>query len=97
MAATGATHRGVFADGKPHGWGVATEDGVETSIEWKEPETYESPFIIKPRSRVVKAHSETTFTMVLPAESATGVPGRIASVAVADLSLIHISEPTRPY
>ena len=29
MAATGATHRGVFADGKPHGWGVATDDGVE--------------------------------------------------------------------
>jgi hypothetical protein len=63
---------------------MATEDGVETSVKWKEPEIYESPFVIKPISRVVKAHSETTFTMVLPSESATGPSGRIASVAVAD-------------
>ena len=34
VAATGATHRGVFADGKPHGWGVATDDGVEREGEW---------------------------------------------------------------
>ncbi|CAH0377858.1 unnamed protein product [Pelagomonas calceolata] len=63
---------------------MATEDGVSTSIEWKEPEVYESPFTIKPISRVVKAHAEATFTMILPSESATGLPGRIASVAVAD-------------
>ena len=63
---------------------MATEDGVETSIAWKEPEKYESPFLIKPRSKVVKAHAETTFTMVLPSASATGPSGRIASVAVAD-------------
>ena len=62
---------------------MATEDGVETSLKWKEPEVYESPFLIKPRSKVVKAHSEATFTMVLPPASAP-LPGRIASVAVAD-------------
>ena len=62
---------------------MATEDGVEsTSIEWKEPEVYESPFLIKPRSKVVKAHAEATFTMVLP--PASWFTGRIASVAVAD-------------
>mgnify|MGYP001233914137 FL=1 len=43
---------------------------------------YESPFTIKPLSRVVKAHAEATFTMVLP--PASWPTGRIASVAVAD-------------
>ena len=61
---------------------MATEDGVETSIAWKEPEKYESPFLIKPLAKVVKAHAEATFTVVLP--PASWPTGRIASVAVAD-------------
>ena len=81
-----------------------TEDGCTTTVEWKAPEVYAAPFIVKPASLVIKAHSDGTFTMVLPSQSVTatshfveeaGVPGRIASVAVADaewVSRLQVSD-----